>query len=162
MSGEGGISVIMDPAEVTPAIRSSKRCLSPSAEINIGNAAKKKRRKVADPLLILVQEEVLRKREVGFPGCLEEVGKQYEAVLMETRKSETKTMETSNHKIMETSNHKTMETSNHKTMETSQYKTMETSQYQGSNNQKQKDLKQAFDSISLESLNKQLNKIFAK
>ena len=146
MSGEGGISVIMDPAEVTPAIRSSKRCLSPSAEINIGNAAKKKRRKVADPLLILVQEEVLRKREVGFPGCLEEVGKQYEAVLMETRKSETKTMETSNHK----------------TMETSQYKTMETSQYQGSNNQKQKDLKQAFDSISLESLNKQLNKIFAK
>ena len=154
MSGEGGISVIMDPAEVTPAIRSSKRCLSPSAEINIGNAAKKKRRKVADPLLILVQEEVLRKREVGFPGCLEEVGKQYEAVLMETRKSETKTMETSNHK--------TMETSNHKTMETSQYKTMETSQYQGSNNQKQKDLKQAFDSISLESLNKQLNKIFAK
>ena len=154
MSGEGGISVIMDPAEVTPAIRSSKRCLSPSAEINIGNAAKRKRRKVADPLLILVQEEVLRKREVGFPGCLEEVGRRYEAVLMQTRKSETKTMETSQYN--------TMEIRQCKTKETSQYKTMETRQFQASNNQKQKDLKQALNSLSLEALNKQLNKIFAK
>ena len=128
--GEGRILALMDPAEVTPVIRSAKRSLSPSADINLGKAAKNKRRKVADPLLILVQEEVLRKREVGLPGCLEEVGKKYEAVFRQTRKYESNTMETK--------------------------------QCQASNNQKQKGLKQSLNSLSLDSLNKQLNKIFAK
>jgi hypothetical protein len=59
-------------------------------------------------------------------------------------------------------NQKTMETSQNKIMETMQYRAMETRQYQASNNQKQKDPKQSLNSLSLDSLNKQLNKIFAK
>jgi hypothetical protein len=49
---------------------------------------RRKEEKLQILLLILVQEELLRKREVWMSGCLEEVGKKYEAVLIQTRKSE--------------------------------------------------------------------------
>ena len=123
----------MDPAEDTPAWFSSKssakRCLSPSEDIKLGNTNKKQKRKVANPLLILVQDEVFGKREDGRVACLDDLEEQYEEILANTNK---------------------------------QGGLISTRSDPPTNDQGQTDLIQSTDSLSLESLNNQLLKIFAK
>ena len=122
----------MDSEEETGVKRSDRismrRYCSHPEEIKVGNVTNRKKRKVVDPLLILVQEEAIRQREVGRNVCLKELAEQYESVLCLKNTPENK------------------DTVDHKRTKT----------------KKQKNVKQSSESLSLEYLNKQLNKIFTK
>ena len=78
----------MNPATDNPDCPSgkpsAKRRHSPSENIKLGNA--KKKRKVANPLLILVQAEVFGKKEDGREACLDDLEEQYDAILKQANK----------------------------------------------------------------------------
>eukprot|EP00090_Calanus_glacialis_P029261 TRINITY_DN46975_c0_g1_i1.p1 TRINITY_DN46975_c0_g1~~TRINITY_DN46975_c0_g1_i1.p1 ORF type:complete len:220 (-),score=60.45 TRINITY_DN46975_c0_g1_i1:209-868(-) len=63
-----------------------KRCHSPAEDTQYEDTIKKKKRKLANPLLILVQDEVFGKREDGREACLADLEKQYKDMVANNRK----------------------------------------------------------------------------
>jgi hypothetical protein len=77
----------MDPSKDRPFLF-PKRCLSPAEEIKYDYTTKKKKRKLANPLLILVQDEVFGKREYGREACLADLEKQYKDMANNMKQAE--------------------------------------------------------------------------